>query len=97
MKQSGKFGRYGGIFVPEVLMPTLEELEADFLRFRHDSEFRGELKELLERYAGRPTPLTLAGNLSRKTGSRIYLKREDLLHGGAHKTNNCLGQALLAR
>ncbi len=97
MKHSGKFGRYGGIFVPEVLMPTLEELETAFYRYRNDPEFRKELKELLERYAGRPTPLTLATNLSKRVGGRVYLKREDLLHGGAHKTNNCLGQALLAR
>ena len=78
-------------------MPTLEELEGAFLRYRNDPAFRAEWKELLERYAGRPTPLTLAANLSREAGCRIYLKREDLLHGGAHKTNNCLGQALLAR
>ena len=97
MKQAGKFGRYGGIFVPEVLMPTLEELEKAFFHYRKDPAFCAEFKELLEKYAGRPTPLTLAGNLSRHAGCRIYLKREDLLHGGAHKTNNCLGQALLAR
>jgi tryptophan synthase beta chain len=97
VKQAGKFGRYGGIFVPEVLMPTLEELEKAFFEYRNDPAFRAELKELLETYAGRPTPLTLAANLSRRAGCRIYLKREDLLHGGAHKTNNCLGQALLAR
>jgi len=97
VKRSGKFGRYGGIFVPEVLMPTLEELEAGFLRYRNDPPFREEFMRLLRQYAGRPTPLTLAANLSLKAGCRIYLKREDLLHGGAHKTNNCLGQALLAR
>ncbi len=97
MRHSGKFDRYGGVFVPEVLMPTLEELEEAFFRFRRDPAFQAELKDLLERYAGRPTPLTYAGNLSRRVGCRIYLKREDLLHGGAHKTNNCLGQALLAR
>ena len=97
MRYSGKFGRYGGVFVPEVLMPTLEELEESFFRYRNDRAFNAELKGLLQRYAGRPTPLTFASNLSRKAGARIYLKREDLLHGGAHKTNNCLGQALLAR
>ncbi len=96
MKGAGKFGRYGGIFVPEVLMPTLEELEQAFLTYRNDPAFRAELKVLLEKYAGRPTPLTPATNLSGRAGCRIYLKREDLLHGGAHKTNNCLGQALLA-
>ncbi|MEW6440368.1 MAG: tryptophan synthase subunit beta [bacterium] len=98
MRDKGKFGRYGGVFAPEVLMPVLEELEEAFYRYRSDKAFAAELKVLLERYAGRPTPLTLAQNLSRKAGGcRIYLKREDLLHGGAHKTNNCLGQALLAR
>ncbi len=97
MKQAGKFGRYGGIFVPEVLMPALEELEKAFLEVRTDAGFKKELDELLKTYAGRPTPLTRSENLSRRAGCRIYLKREDLLHGGAHKTNNCLGQALLAR
>lgn len=97
MKYTGKFGTYGGIFVPEVLMPTLEELEESFFKYRTDKGFNAELKGLLEDYAGRPTPLTLASRLSRPTGVKIYLKREDLLHGGAHKTNNCLGQALLAR
>ncbi len=97
MKQAGKFGRYGGIFVPEVLMPALEELEKAFLEVRSDLRFKRELGALLETYAGRPTPLTRTANLSRRAGCRIYLKREDLLHGGAHKTNNCLGQALLAR
>jgi tryptophan synthase beta chain len=97
VKHTGRFGRYGGIFVPEALMPTLEELEEGFLRYRNDRAFNAELKGLLKDYAGRPTPLTLASNLSRAAGVTIYLKREDLLHGGAHKTNNCLGQALLAR
>ena len=97
MKHTGRFGRYGGIFVPEALMPTLEELEEGFFRYRNDRAFNAELKGLLKDYAGRPTPLTLASNLSRAAGVTIYLKREDLLHGGAHKTNNCLGQALLAR
>ena len=77
-------------------MPTLEELEQAFLRYRNDPGFRSELKNLLQQYAGRPTPLTLVENFGRKAGCRVYLKREDLLHGGAHKTNNCLGQALLA-
>ncbi len=97
MKYSGKFGRYGGIFVPEVLVPTLEELEECFLKYRTDKAFNAELTGLLKEYAGRPTPLTYASRMSREVGLRVYLKREDLLHGGAHKTNNCLGQALLAR
>jgi len=93
----GYFGRFGGTFVPEVLMPALEELEAGFLEARRDAAFRAELDGLLTDYAGRPTPLYACRNLARESGSRIWLKREDLLHGGAHKTNQALGQALLAR
>ena len=97
MKQSGKFGEYGGVYVPETLMPALEELEEYFLRFQKDVHIITTLKKLLSNYAGRPTPLYYAENISKKWGARIYLKREDLLHGGAHKTNNALGQALLAK
>ena len=93
----GKFGRYGGQFAPEVLMPALEELEGAFNRCRGDAEFNRELEHYLAEFAGRPTPLYLARNLSREYGVKIYLKREDLVHGGAHKLNNTLGQALLAR
>jgi len=94
----GHFGTYGGRYVPEVLMSPLEELERTFLEAREDPAFRTELDELLRTYAGRPTPLYFARRLTaRLGGARIYLKREDLLHTGAHKINNCLGQALLAR
>jgi len=93
MRLNGRFGRFGGAFVPEILMPAIEQLEAAFLDSEEDTAFRAELDELLANYAGRPTPLTRCRNLP----GRIYLKREDLLHGGAHKTNQVLGQALLAR
>jgi tryptophan synthase beta chain len=94
----GHFGSYGGRYVPEVLMSPLEELERTFLEAREDPAFQSELDGLLRTYAGRPTPLYFARRLSEKLGgARIYLKREDLLHTGAHKINNCLGQALLAR
>jgi tryptophan synthase beta chain len=95
---SGHFGPYGGKFVPEVLMSPLEELENTFLDARKDPNFQAELDDLLHNYAGRPTPLYFAKRLSEQLGgARIYLKREDLLHTGAHKINNCLGQALLAK
>ncbi len=94
----GHFGIYGGRYVPEVLMSPLEELERTFREARQDQAFQAELGELLHTYAGRPTPLYFARRLTEMLdGARIYLKREDLLHTGAHKINNCLGQALLAR
>jgi len=94
----GYFGEFGGRFVPEVLVPALEELAGAYGRFREDPGFRGKLDCLLQRWAGRPTPLYEAGRLSElQGGARIYLKREDLLHTGAHKINNALGQGLLAR
>jgi tryptophan synthase beta chain len=96
MLMRGRFGAYGGAYVPEILMPALEELEAAFLAARDDPGFQAELAGLLADYAGRPTPLTLCRNFGGGR-ARIYLKREDLLHGGAHKTNQVLGQALLAR
>ena len=96
MLMDGRFGRFGGCFVPEILVPALEQLEGAFLEAEQDPEFQAELNELLATYAGRPTPLTLCRNLSTEN-ARIYLKREDLLHGGAHKTNQVLGQALLAK
>jgi tryptophan synthase beta chain len=92
-----RFGPYGGQYVPETLMPALAELEAAWESARADPEFRAELDELLRDYAGRPTPLYLARRLSEVAGRPIWLKREDLLHTGAHKVNNALGQALLAR
>ncbi len=94
----GHFGSYGGRYVPEVLMSPLEELERTFLEARQDPAFQAELGELLRTFAGRPTPLYFARRLTEKLGgAKIYLKREDLLHTGAHKINNCLGQALVAR
>jgi len=93
----GKFGIYGGQFAPETLMPALEELEAAFVKCQKDKDFRRELDYYLREYAGRPTPLYYAARLSEKLGCRLYLKREDLLHGGAHKINNTLGQAMLAK
>ena len=94
----GYFGEYGGRFAPETLMAPLDELEKAFERWRSDRGFRAELGELLRSYAGRPTPLTDARRLSQRCGgARIALKREDLLHTGAHKLNNALGQVLLAR
>jgi len=95
---SGHFGPYGGRFVPEVLMAPIEELERAYLEARQDPTFQAELSGLLSTYAGRPTPLYCATRLSRSLGgARLWLKREDLLHTGAHKINNSLGQALLAR
>jgi tryptophan synthase beta chain len=96
--ERGHFGPYGGRYVPETLMAPLEELERAFHEAQRDEAFRRELNELLETYAGRPTPLYEARRLSGELGgARIFLKREDLLHTGAHKINNCLGQILLAR
>jgi tryptophan synthase beta chain len=93
----GRFGAYGGRYVPETLMAALEELERQYERAKRDRRFQLRLDELLRTYAGRPTPLFFAKRLTDKLGgARIYLKREDLLHTGAHKINNCLGQALLA-
>ncbi len=97
-QEPGKFGKFGGRFVPETLVEPLRELEEAYKRYSADSTFKRELKLWLSTYAGRPTPLYLARTLtSRAGGAQIYLKREDLLHGGAHKINNTLGQALLAK
>ena len=93
----GRFGAYGGRYVPETLMAALEELEREYEKARRDKKFRAEFEHLLKNYAGRPTPLFYARRLTEQLGgAKIYLKREDLLHTGAHKINNCLGQALLA-
>jgi tryptophan synthase beta chain len=95
---AGRFGVYGGRYVPETLMAALEELEQAYDKARKDAQFRARLGELLTTYAGRPTPLFFAKRLTEKLGgAKIYLKREDLLHTGAHKINNCLGQGLLAQ
>jgi tryptophan synthase beta chain len=93
MRLDGRFGRFGGCYVPEILVPALEQLEGAFLDAQDDRAFAAELSGLLANYAGRPTPLTRCRNLP----GNIYLKREDLLHGGAHKTNQVLGQGLLAK
>jgi tryptophan synthase beta chain len=97
MSGKGYFGKFGGRFVPETLIPVLEDLEDAYLRYSRDEQFNEELKMLLSRYSGRPTPLYFSERLTREFGgARIYLKREDLNHTGAHKINNALGQALLA-
>ena len=96
--KDGKFGEFGGKYIPETLVPAIEELEKNYKKFKNDKNFKKELDYYLKEYAGRPTPLYYAKNLSEKLGgAKIYLKREDLCHGGAHKINNTLGQALLAK
>jgi tryptophan synthase beta chain len=96
-KLDAYFGEYGGMFVPELLVPALEQLEQAYIDALDDPLFHEEFNALLTDYAGRPTPLTLCKNLTKGTKTKIYLKREDLLHGGAHKTNQVLGQALLTK
>src|SRR5262249_37586773 len=93
----GRYGPYGGRYVAETLMPALEELDAAWAAAQHDPAFQSELERLLVEYVGRPRRLYHARNLSAEAGARVYLKREDLNHPGAHKINNCIGQALLAR
>ena len=96
--KDGRFGEFGGKYIPETLAPAIEELEENYLKIRNDENFKKELGRLLIDYAGRPTPIYFAKNLTKTIGgAKIYLKREDLLHGGAHKINNTLGQALLAK
>ena len=93
---AGRFGPYGGRYVPETLMAALDELEREYEKAKRDRKFQQRFDHLLKTYAGRPTPLSFARRLTAKLGgAKIYLKREDLLHTGAHKINNCLGQALL--
>ncbi|WP_159564163.1 tryptophan synthase subunit beta [Budvicia diplopodorum] len=91
------FGEFGGMYVPQILIPALNQLEEAFVSAQRDPAFHREFQDLLVNYAGRPTPLTLCRNLTAGTKTKLYLKREDLLHGGAHKTNQVLGQALLAK
>lgn len=94
----GKFGEFGGQYIPETLVPAIRELEEQYTKIKNEKSFQKELDFYLKEYAGRPTPLYFAENLTKKIGgAKIYLKREDLLHGGAHKINNTLGQALLAK
>ena len=97
MKYNGKFGKYGGIYIPELLIPAIEELEEAFYKFKDDEKFIEELEFYLREFAGRPTGLYYAENLSKELGCKIYLKREDMLHTGAHKINNTIGQGLLAK
>ena len=97
MGTKGRFGKYGGQYVPETLMNALIELEDAYRNATHDEQFAHELAAFQSEYAGRPTPLTFCGNMSRDLGFKVYLKREDLVHGGSHKLNNTLGQALLAK
>ncbi len=95
--EAGRFGEYGGRYVPETLMPAIEDLVREYARIRRDKSFKKELAYYLKEYVGRPTPLTYCKNLSEDLGLRLYLKREDLAHTGAHKINNTMGQALLAK
>lgn len=97
MKTLGQFGTFGGCYVSELLIPVLSEVEEAFLKYKDDPDFQKELHTLLCDFAGRPTPITELSTISKEFGCRIVLKREDLLHGGAHKTNNVIGQALLAK
>ena len=98
MPKDGRFGDFGGKYIPETLVPAVEELEENYQKIKGDKSFQNELDYYLKNYAGRPTPLYFAENLTNFAGgAKIYLKREDLLHGGAHKINNTLGQALLAK
>ncbi|MFV0574080.1 MAG: tryptophan synthase subunit beta [Vibrio sp.] len=96
-KLDAYFGEYGGQYVPQILVPALDQLEQAFIDAQDDAEFQAEFMGLLQEYAGRPTALTLCRNITKGTKTKLYLKREDLLHGGAHKTNQVLGQALLAK
>ncbi|MFT5805797.1 MAG: tryptophan synthase beta chain [Moritella dasanensis] len=96
-KLNAFFGEFGGQYVSQILIPALDELEDAFIDSQNDPAFEKEFQTLLNEYAGRPTPLTLCRNITKGSKTKIYLKREDLLHGGAHKTNQVLGQALLAK
>ena len=95
--KDGFYGNFGGAFVPDVLKAEFEKITAAFLKYKDDAEFNAELNDLYVHYVGRPSPVYFAKNLSRKHGTDIYLKREDLNHTGAHKINHCLGEALLAK
>ena len=95
--ECGKFGEFGGIFAPEILMPALNELTEAFNKYKQNTSFQEEFTRILKDYSGRPTPLYYAERYSKDIGCKVYLKREDLNHGGAHKINNVMGQALLAK
>jgi len=95
--KKGYYGKFGGMFVSELLVKPLQEVAEAFEEFKKDKKQQIVLQDLLKNYVGRPTPLYYAKNLSRKFGYKLFLKREDLIHGGAHKTNNTVGQGLLAK
>lgn len=97
MKTNAFYGEFGGYYVPQILVSILEQLEDSFLNAINDDSFNQQLNDLLTNFAGRPTPLTLCRNITKNSKTKLYLKREDLLHGGAHKTNQVIGQALLAK
>lgn len=97
MKTNAFYGEFGGYYVPQILVPILEQLEDSFLNAINDDSFNQQLNDLLTNFAGRPTPLTLCRNITKNSKTKLYLKREDLLHGGAHKTNQVIGQALLVK
>lgn len=96
INEQGYYGEFGGAFIPEMLYPNVKELQEKYLPIMGDEDFKKEFEGLLKDYAGRPTPLFLAERLSEKYRAKIYLKREDLCHTGAHKINNTIGQILLA-
>src|SRR5258708_27586385 len=95
--ERGYYGKFGGAYIPEMLYPNVEELRENYLKIIYSPDFQREFQDLLKNYAGRPTPLYFAARLSARYKTRIYLKREDLCHTGAHKINNTIGQILLAR
>ena len=97
VNEKGFYGEFGGAYIPEMLVPNVEELRERYLDIIHGEEFQAEFLQLLRDYCGRPTPFFFAKRLSEKYGSRVYLKREDLNHTGSHKINNTLGQILLAK
>src|SRR6185295_6413962 len=97
VNEKGYYGNFGGAFIPEMLYPNVEELRENYLRIIYSTELQKEFHDLLDNYAGRPTPLYFASRLAERYSCKIYLKREDLCHTGAHKINNTIGQILLAR
>ena len=97
VNERGYYGEFGGAYVPEILYKCVKDLKANYLRIMEEPDFQAQFNQLLHDYVGRPTPLYFASRLSEQVGARVYLKREDLCHTGAHKLNNALGQILLAK
>ena len=97
VNEKGYYGQFGGAFIPEMLYPNVEELRQNYLKVMAEPDFKKEFDQLLKDYVGRPTPLYFAKRLSEKYNTKIYLKREDLCHTGAHKINNTIGQILMAK